>query len=104
MMRIYCTITLALLFCLTLPAQTISLNAFTTPESTADWLIFKPNTPLTAQSFLDRQKDFLALPANNGLKLVRTKTDKLGFTHYRYQQIYRQLPVKYLYHTHTYRN
>ncbi|MBP7533287.1 MAG: M4 family metallopeptidase [Chitinophagales bacterium] len=94
MMRIYCTITLALLFCLTLPAQTISLNAFTTPESTADWLIFKPNTPLTAQSFLDRQKDFLALPANNGLKLVRTKTDKLGFTHYRYQQTYRQLPVE----------
>lgn len=95
-MRIYSTFSLvfALLFCSNLSAQTTALAAITTPQSTANWLLFKPDAQLTAQSFLDRQKDFLALPSNNGLKLIYTKSDKLGFTHYRYQQTYHQLAVE----------
>lgn len=58
-----------------------------------DWLTVAENVNLTATELVQLHLRDLGLGPNDELRRYRTDTDELGFTHYRYQQYHRSVPV-----------
>ncbi|MEZ4941741.1 MAG: M4 family metallopeptidase [Saprospiraceae bacterium] len=58
-----------------------------------DWLTVAENVNLTATELVQLHLRDLGLGPNDELRRYRTDTDDLGFTHYRYQQYHRSVPV-----------
>jgi Zn-dependent metalloprotease len=57
------------------------------------WIEFRQNLNLNpATVFIDNKYAF-GLGAQDMMKIISTKTDQLGYTHYRYQQYYCGIPV-----------
>lgn len=59
-----------------------------------DWLRFDAEMNLTALTLLSDNKTLFGLSDKDDLKLVRTEEDDLGLVHYRFQQMYKSLPVE----------
>ncbi len=85
---------LCLFLCYTAPAQNPNTDFFqiATSNSTLDWIEIKPELQLRLEAFLT-QKAALGLSPDDGFLLLKTQTDELGKTHYRYQQTYKNIPV-----------
>jgi len=83
-----------LAFCNAIISQNTSSDFFqiATSNSTLDWTEIKPELQLSLKAFL-AQKATLGLSPDDGFLLLKTQTDELGKTHYRYQQTYKNIPV-----------
>lgn len=63
-------------------------------EGNTDWMRIKPDVTISKETILrDHNKD-LGLTTSDELVLYKTQFDDLGFTHYRYQQHYKNVPVE----------
>ena len=80
-------------------AQTDSLfwnneiSRIATETSHDGWINIKPEVTISPLSFFTNQKKALGLTANDEMKLYKTETDNIGYTHYRFQQYYKNLKV-----------
>lgn len=79
-------------------AQTLSpanteLTKIANIQGTDGWLQFKPETAIDPQQVFSLHKAAFGLGSADEMMLFRTETDKLGNTHYRYQQTYQGVPV-----------
>jgi Zn-dependent metalloprotease len=78
-----------------IPELYIKLQQFAKPLSTDNWIDFREEIKINPERiFVDMKKTF-DLKDNDEMKIEKTKKDKLGFTHFRYQQYYKNLRVVY---------
>lgn len=59
-----------------------------------DWIKIKTGNDVDPGSFMEKYKSSFGLDENHSFKLVKKETDKYGFTHYRYQQYYKGIPIE----------
>lgn len=64
------------------------------PGSSLRWLKVRDDVKLTSRSFFDDCKTAFGLSKNDEFRLLRTNTDELGMTHYRYQQYHKGYRVE----------
>ena len=65
------------------------------PGSSRDWVDFSEGTVIKPTTIFEDFKDAFELSNDDQMKIKKTENDELGFTHYRYQQYYKNLPVLY---------
>jgi Zn-dependent metalloprotease len=70
------------------------LSDFAKQKSSKGWIQFLPNKNIAPQQVFTSYKEAFGLVAGDEMHLIRTESDKLGYTHYRYQQYYRCVPVE----------
>ena len=68
------------------------LNRIAEDTGTPGWINFKAN--ISASDVFEQHKSAFDLTANDEMKLMKIEKDKLGFTHYRFQQMYKGLEVE----------
>ena len=64
-------------------------------------ITFSENSRIITSDFFQILKSDLGLSESDNFKLIKTENDEIGFVHYRYQQIYNDIPVfgsEYLLH------
>lgn len=59
------------------------------PTSNADWINIKQDIEINPLTFFVNYKQALRLGINDEMRLDKTLADKIGMTHYRYQQFYK---------------
>lgn len=64
------------------------------PESKPNWIKFKEGISITPTTVFTKYKDAFNLRDNDKMALFKTEKDNLGFTHYRYQQYYKNIKVE----------
>lgn len=88
-------VVLCLSVCLnSLAQQTRALAAIATPESTPEWINIKPELKLRASELASQHKGAMELTSKDELQLLSVETDQIGYTHYRYQQVHKGIPVE----------
>lgn len=65
------------------------------PESTKGWIYFFENYKANPATIFIDLKDAFELSDNDQMMLKKTEKDDIGFTHYRYQQYYKNYRVLY---------
>ncbi len=92
-------ITLIICSCITsMMAQTKgqkTLSDYIQSEELKGWINFTDDNPINATSIFDTYKSEFGLSADDEMRITKTETDNLGFTHFRYQQYYKNLKVMY---------
>lgn len=68
-------------------------NPLLAEESSPKWMNFKKNTSLDGRTIFQQYKSAYGLGLDDEMRLIKTKEDKLGFTHYRYQQYYKGFKI-----------
>lgn len=63
-------------------------------DQNPNWIKFYPQKNINAQNIFQEHPQAFALGENDQLILKRTETDDLGFTHYRFQQVYKNIPIE----------
>jgi Zn-dependent metalloprotease len=63
-------------------------------KSTTDWLKFSQDKQLNPLTLFEYYKEAFGLSKNDVMKIKKQETDKLGYTHYRFQQYYQGIPVR----------
>jgi len=72
------------------------------PNSSPGWVRVKENIQFAPDNFFTQNKDAFGLKQNDNMVLIKTKSDELGFTHYKYQHNYKGVKVEgceYILHT-----
>ena len=90
-----------LLACGSLYAQRNALTTFIKEKKATNFFTYKENNPLTAEGLVTHHKNELGLSENDALISLKSETDQLGFTHFKYQQQYKGIEVygaQYLIH------
>jgi len=65
------------------------------PASIPGWIRFKENIRLNdPEQFFEINREAFGLDNNINMILIRVKSDEIGFTHYRYQQKYKDINVE----------
>ena len=64
------------------------------PESEPNFLYFKSEKAVIANSIFENHKSKFGLGKDDGMVLYKTEKDDIGFTHYRFQQIYKGLKIE----------
>ncbi|MEZ5046481.1 MAG: M4 family metallopeptidase [Chitinophagaceae bacterium] len=84
----YLFVFLLCLFSIQIQAQETNeqLLKIAKPNSTNEWILLKDDVNISKDEFLSKHIKLLHLAPSSIMKIVRTETDKLGFTNYRYQQ------------------
>ncbi|MBK8845702.1 MAG: M4 family metallopeptidase [Bacteroidetes bacterium] len=75
--------------------HTTAIDAIAKPGHTENWVDFRDDVSLNALTLFVQHAAAFNLGANDKMKLVKTETDELGFTHNRYQQFYKNVKVMY---------
>ncbi len=70
-------------------------KSITTPESKLEWLELKETQRQTKAAFLHTTRELFDLNANDDFKQVNHQSDALGWTHYRLQQTYQNIPIEF---------
>tara|TARA_B100000809_G_scaffold190766_1_gene189401 strand:- start:220 stop:3420 length:3201 start_codon:yes stop_codon:yes gene_type:complete len=76
-----------------LVAQTSQLSDFVKGNTTQNFITYKSNNPLTANSLVKQYKADLGLSFKDVLEEVSKEIDKIGLTNYKYQQHYNDVEV-----------
>jgi len=76
-----------------LHAQHSPATVETAGKENTIWRTFKTDEQIPAQQ-LAQSKNLLQLSNDDNLTLFSTDTDQLGYTHYRYQQTYKDIPIE----------
>lgn len=79
----------------TSPPLNPKLDAIAKPRSTPNWIEFKEGTSINPATIFTDLKDAFDLSQNDAMRVIKTEKDKLGFTHFRYQQFYKNVKVLY---------
>ncbi len=66
----------------------------TISPSGSKWLNFNTSQNIDGRTIFATQKETFGLRMEDDMSLVRTETDNLGFTHYRFQQMYKGLRIE----------
>ena len=82
-----------LLACGSLYAQRNALTTFIKEKKATNFFTYKENNPLTAEGLVTHHKNELGLSENDALISLKSETDQLGFTHFKYQQQYKGIEV-----------
>lgn len=75
-------------------AQIASLKNVADVTHNGDWITMKTDVQIAPDRFFPTYAAAFGLERKNSFELVRTATDALGYTHYRYQQRYAGIPVE----------
>ncbi len=65
------------------------MERIATPTSNSGWINIRPEVTIIPLSFFKEYKQALQLGSNDDMQPIKTETDKIGFTHYQYQQFYK---------------
>ena len=57
------------------------------------WVQFKPTVTIRATQLFNQYEKAFGLGQSDEMRLLKEETDNLGFTHYRYQQYHKGVPV-----------
>ena len=71
-----------------------SFNVLAQMPNSTTWQYFDATQQLTLDALLKNPQRWLALPDSCSLVLQKQHSDNLGFTHYRYQQFYADIPIE----------
>ncbi len=71
------------------------LDAIVKPNSTAKWIDFRESANINPTTFFTEYKSAFNFTANDEMRLVKVKDDKIGMHHYNYNQYYKNLKVAY---------
>ena len=63
-------------------------------SSVPEYIKFRAGTEISFNAFEKWAHSHFTLPSSSGFKLLNKSTDKLGYTHYRYQQTINGIPVE----------
>ncbi len=63
------------------------------PQSTKGWIYFWENYKANPLTLFDDLQVAFELSKEDKMALIKTVKDEIGFTHYRYQQYYKSIPV-----------
>jgi Zn-dependent metalloprotease len=74
-------------------ASNRELNKIANIKNSSGWITFKDQVSIDPSTVFDQYKINFGLSANDKMEITRTETDKIGFTHFRYQQTYNGIPV-----------
>lgn len=77
---------------LTAQSNNANLAKIAVAKDNPDWIKFKAN--LKATSLLTDYKEAFGLQVNDDMILSRKETDELGMVHYRFQQVYKSVPIE----------
>ncbi len=70
------------------------LSQIAVKKNNYGWIQFKQNKSLNPLSVLKDYKDAFDLQSDDEMQVYKIKNDNLGFTHYRFQQYYKDIPVE----------
>ncbi len=73
---------------------TISKPELITKSTYPGWYFLKQGTNISAEKFFDQFGEQLGLGVHDRMQLEKTEKDRLGFHHYRFQQLYKDIPVE----------
>ncbi len=59
------------------------------------WILFNEEMNVPALSLWNQYGDAMGLGADDDMSLTRSETDALGWSHYRFQQLYKGVPVEF---------
>ena len=65
------------------------------PQSTRGWIYFWENYKADPRTLFDDLRDAFKFSQDDKMMLIKTVKDDIGFTHYRYQQYYKNYQVVY---------
>lgn len=65
------------------------------PGSTLEWMDFWQDTKINPNTVFTDLKDAFGLSADDRMTIRKVKKDDIGYTHYRYQQYFKNHPVVY---------
>ena len=72
---------------------TSSISRIAWTKGSPSWITFKPQVNMPGNQILLAYKAEFGLSDNDEMKIIRQETDKIGLTHYRFQQYYKGVPV-----------
>lgn len=70
-----------------------SLALIAQPNSEPGWINFRQDLEIKAESLFETYPEAFGLKADDKMKLVRVKTDKLGYTHHKFKQYFKGIKV-----------
>ena len=71
------------------------MDAIAKPQSTPNWIEFREEAKINPLTIFNDYQQAFELTANDNMSIVKTEKDDIEFTHYRYQQFYKNLKVMY---------
>ncbi len=71
-----------------------NINYVATADDHGNWWQFKSQNQVTTNGFFENYKSSLGFDANTSFILIKKERDPLDFTHYRYQQHYKNIKVE----------
>ena len=74
-------------------STTPSISRIAWTKGSPSWITFKPQVNMPGNQILLAFKAEFGLSNNDEMRIIRKETDKIGLTHYRYQQYYKGVPV-----------
>lgn len=83
-----------ILFSAYLGAQVTGVSQIASSVSGTEWVKFKEDKSLNPLNIFQYYGSAFGLTSKDEMKLSKQETDKLGFTHYRFQQYYQDIPVR----------
>lgn len=75
-------------------SQVASISQIAVPLKGTEWVKFKDEKSIDPVKIFQYYGSAFGLGANEDMKIEKTESDKLGYTHYRYQQYYSNIPVR----------
>lgn len=78
-----------------IPANKGSIWDITEPSVTPGWITFKQTAKVNPKTVFKDYADLFQLPAHNEMKIVSEENDETGMTHYRFQQLFQNIPVEH---------
>ncbi len=72
-----------------------NLSQIATVKNGTDWVKFKPDIKIKSSDVFLSYYSFFGMRNNiDKMKLIKTETDKLNYSHYKFQQYYNDIPVE----------
>jgi Zn-dependent metalloprotease len=93
---------LVLLFANSYAQNSVKISDIAQQKNTKGWIKFLPNKNISSEQVFTVYKNAFGLTASDEMRLIRTENDLLGYSHNRYQQYYKGIPVEggvYLIHS-----
>ncbi|MFH0893862.1 MAG: M4 family metallopeptidase [Bacteroidota bacterium] len=78
---------------ISISAQSQNLSSIAIADENPNWITFRNPAQLNPATLFTQHKQAFGLGNNDEMILQKTKSDNLGFTHFRYQQYYKGVPV-----------
>ncbi|MEI6851989.1 MAG: M4 family metallopeptidase [Bacteroidota bacterium] len=95
-------IAIVLLFANSYAQNSVKISDIAQQKNTKGWIKFLPNKNISPEQVFTIYKNAFGLTTSDEMRLSRSETDLLGYSHNRYQQYYKGIPVEggvYLIHS-----